>query len=494
MPSNKSCGCFWLQNLGLLLDAKLNQQTNVLYRYLRRWHKLIKNYEISVYDFINAISEVVDLASPKLNNHHIRVAYLAWNMAELMGLSEQEIQDIIIASMLHDIGAFSVYDRIQINNYHEDADLFERHAIYGSKLLSNFPPMSSASRLILYHHQAYDVNRCDIPLGSYIIHLADRVTVLLDDSSEVLGQLPEVVARIEGNAKAYHPDVLEAFYKLSGMMYVWVDFFSNALSCRMFNQVESHKKITGLNALRDFARIFARIIDFRSSFTATHSCGVAAVAKELAAIEGFSKSECALMEIAGYLHDLGKLAISNEILEKPGPLSDEERICISKHTYFTYAILSKIKGLEEIACWAAFHHERENGTGYPFRLQGDTLTKLARIMAVADIFTALTEDRPYRLGIDEEEALRILVAMARDEGVDKIVVQDVCLHFRRINEVRIKAQHQARYEYQEFFSPSTSERSEPAEQKVSLPPSSKPLLRDPLSFSLSGAGITFAAG
>ena len=168
---------------------------------------------------------------------------------------------------------------------------------------------------------------------------------------------------------------------------------------------------------------------------------------ELTKLSGFSDRECHMMEIAGFLHDLGKLAVSNEILEKNGALSDEEIHEMRKHTYYTYIILNKIKGLEHISTWAAYHHEKLNGNGYPFHVKGEDFSKLARIMAVADIFTAITEDRPYRAGMSEDEAVRVLNNMVENGSIDGTIVKLVQDNAAHINDVRAKAQQAALEEF-----------------------------------------------
>ena len=157
------------------------------------------------------------------------------------------------------------------------------------------------------------------------------------------------------------------------------------------------------------------------------------------------------MEIAGLLHDLGKLAVPNDILEKKGSLNGEEINFIRKHTYYTYTVLSRVGGLEHIAAWAAYHHERRDGNGYPFHVSDENFSKLARIMAVADIMTALTEDRPYRAGMTKKNAEKILLSMAENGGVDGSVVDLARAHFQRINKARVKAQRKAKEEYETFY-------------------------------------------
>ena len=125
------------------------------------------------------------------------------------------------------------------------------------------------------------------------------------------------------------------------------------------------------------------------------------------------------MEVAGNLHDLGKLAIPNSILDKPGGLTKEEMSVMKSHTYYTYLVINSIGGLNQIAEWAAYHHERLDGSGYPFHCTATELSTGARILMVTDIFTALAEDRPYRKGKTLSEVLRIMEFMVKDKHIDK---------------------------------------------------------------------------
>ncbi|MGC8574942.1 MAG: HD-GYP domain-containing protein [Caldisericum sp.] len=156
------------------------------------------------------------------------------------------------------------------------------------------------------------------------------------------------------------------------------------------------------------------------------------------------------MEIAGYLHDLGKLAVPKEILEKPDKLSTEEFNVVKSHTYYTYRILSCIPNFETINRWASFHHERLDGSGYPFRLSAFDLPLGSRIMAVADVFTALTEDRPYRAGMDVDKALKIIENMSQNNILDVYTVQLLKKNIAKVNEARIYSQTEALREYEKF--------------------------------------------
>jgi len=406
--------------------------------------------EFSIFDFALCMSEAIDLVFPSLNNHHKKVAYISYNIAKEMGLPDDDVKDTVLAALLHDLGAFTIEERTKkiAALFHDSS--FDLHSFMGYKLLESFEPLKNAAMIIKYHHAVYDEASDEIPVGSYIVHLADRVSILLDERKEILEQIPGIMEKIEKHRPILYPESLAALHRLRELEYFWIEACSFPINYTLPERMRFTKKIIDLKTLRKFAKVVAHIIDYRSRFTSTHSSGVAAVALELTIISGFSERECKMMEIAGFFHDLGKLAVANEILEKNGALTYEEVNEMRKHTYFTYVALNKIKGLEHISTWAAYHHEKLNGNGYPFHIKGADFSKLARIMAVADIFTAITEDRPYRLGMNSEEALKILTGMVENGGIDGGIVEIVKANFSRINDVRIKAQQDALEEYVSF--------------------------------------------
>jgi putative nucleotidyltransferase with HDIG domain len=141
---------------------------------------------------------------------------------------------------------------------------------------------------------------------------------------------------------------------------------------------------------------FAEIIDAKSPFTYRHSNGVAAAAIGISRQLGMSEQDTTFMRRAGLVHDLGKLSVSNSILEKPGALNDDEWSIIKKHPYYTFEILRRIPGFEQLSEVAGAHHEKLDGSGYYAHLSADQLNLAMRILTVADIFDALAAKRPYR--------------------------------------------------------------------------------------------------
>jgi len=154
---------------------------------------------------------------------------------------------------------------------------------------------------------------------------------------------------------------------------------------------------------------FADVVDTKSSFTYRHSMGVTNAAISIAHELGLSDDRVRIVNRAALLHDIGKLRVPNSILDKPGTLDVEEWRVVHDHPGLTRKILSHIGPFGELAMIAGAHHERLDGTGYPDRLTAEQLPIEARIIAVADVYGALTEDRPYRQGLSHEQAVEIML-------------------------------------------------------------------------------------
>jgi len=410
---------------------------------------LQREIEVPVFDLVISITNTMDLISPLLVNHHKQVAYLAWAIAEEMGLSWEEQKNIMLAGALHDIGGISVKERVDA--LHFEIDNTHLHAETGYNLLRVYEPFSEIAQIIRYHHIWWNKREDNVSLESHILHLADRVVICLNKDIHVLSQIDGIVAKVEKESgRMFMPWLVEAFKNLAAKEYIWFDLTSNYLVQVLREKINlEHLKI-GIEDLCILARIFSNIIDFRSPFTANHSGGVAATAESLAGLLGFSHREQRMMRIAGLLHDLGKLAIPPEILEKPGRLNKDEFNIIKAHTFYTYRILSNLKGFDTINKWSSFHHERLDGTGYPFHLKEEDLPVGSRVLAVADVFTAVTEDRPYRKGLVFGEVANILKKMAGQNILDKTIVNLLLDNYQDINTARIRAQKASSEEYRKI--------------------------------------------
>ncbi len=174
--------------------------------------------------------------------------------------------------------------------------------------------------------------------------------------------------------------------------------------------------------LKSLVQVFSHIVDAKSSFTKEHSDGVARLARFLGERLELSEESCEMLDLAGLLHDIGKLRVPDEILEKPGKLTPEEYEIIRRHSFDTYDILKNINGLEKVTEWASQHHEHIDGSGYPFQVKNGALSLEARIITVADIFQALAQNRPYRQALSTNAIMCILNQLAATRQIDAMVV------------------------------------------------------------------------
>src|SRR5215213_10530425 len=183
--------------------------------------------------------------------------------------------------------------------------------------------------------------------------------------------------------------------------------------------------------LERIATAFAGVVDAKSPWTYRHSDRASVIAAGVAAALGADASTLDDLRRAAMLHDIGKLSVSNRILDKPGPLTEAEFAKVREHPLVTAEILGRVPGLRHLAPLASTHHERLDGHGYPHGLTAADLDMPMRVLAVADVFEAVTSERPYRAAMSAEQALRILRAEVPDRLDAEVVAALTALVGRR---------------------------------------------------------------
>ena len=403
---------------------------------------------LDIYKLLISLTEITDLVSTSLVNHHKQVSYIAYNIGKTMGLKENDLSDLATAGALHDIGGLSLASRIETLDFEMSEP--EQHSLSGALLLSNFKPFSRIADLIRFHHVYWNNGVGELHNGqpvsdlSHILHLADRISVLINKKEDVLKQTQRVVTRINLNKeRMFVPEMVQAFEELAVKESFWLDV-TEPNHCHMFGSEELFGSTKMEESdLHDLTSLFCRIIDFRSKFTATHSSGTSAVAELLASKAGMAPEECNTVKIAGILHDIGKLIVPQETLEKETPLTKHDYEMIRRHPYYSKRILQTVQGFETICTWSAYHHERLDGSGYPFHVQENDLPFGARLLAVADTFTALTEVRPYRSSTSGRGTLKFLDNQVKEHKLDGDIVSLVSQNIEECNEIRKTAQKNA---------------------------------------------------
>jgi len=208
-------------------------------------------------------------------------------------------------------------------------------------------------------------------------------------------------------------------------------FFLPALAAqRLFGLYQEQRQLTDQlveantdleKANLSFATALVTTLDARDRYTAGHSAAVSIYAHDIAARMGLPSPEAKMAQLAGLVHDIGKIGLSAGVLEKPGALTLEERRDMQRHSEIGERILAKVDTYTEIASIVRHHHERVDGGGYPDGLTTDKIPLLARIIAVADAYNAMTSDRPYRDAMPSRVA-RMRLAQAVESQFDTAVV------------------------------------------------------------------------
>lgn len=402
---------------------------------------------VSLLDLVLMISEAVDLVSSEVADHHKRVSVVALALGREAGLDDSRLRELALAGALHDVGGLAVRDRLRFLEF--ETRNTEEHCRMGASLLETYPPFDRIARFVRHHHRRWDSGPDpSVPLESYILHLADRVAVLIRPGWDILGQADCILARIRSEREhMFAPEAVAALNAAAIRENFWFDAAEPHAERNLTEGLDWPCFAPDSEQLRELTLLFRRLIDFRSPFTATHSAGVARTAGQLAELAGYGREACDRMTLAGNLHDIGKLSVPPELLDKPGALTPSETNTLRSHAYQTHRILDHLPGLGDIRQWAGLHHEKLDGSGYPFHLKGDRIPNEARILAVADIFTALAEDRPYRPGLPGKRVQEILQGMADRGALDREVVHMAGRHAEAILEDQRIAHKTAVVEY-----------------------------------------------
>ncbi|MBK1812446.1 HD domain-containing protein [Clostridium sp. YIM B02505] len=395
-------------------------------------------------EFLTAVSFALDFIEMDLSgvtsNHGKRTAYISLKIAKELGLSFKELHDIVALGMLHDIGAVERGLVKKINtesNYSlKNAEDTVAHCSIGEDSISMYPFLTDVTNVIKYHHERYDgtgyfnIKGEDIPKMSQIISMADEIELNFDlrtSDFQIRKRIQDFIKSKENTH--YSAKLVEAFLRVSSHTSFWIDLKDNFIALALQKIQPKYSVDISFEQIRSITQVLSRIIDSKSQYTQRHSKELSEKVDLMAEFYDYSDEERFKLIIAADLHDLGKLAVPNDILDSTSSLSEEEFSVIKEHTYYTRVALEQITGFEDIAEWAANHHEKLNGLGYPFGKNHKQLDFNSRLMGCLDIYQALTEERPYRQSLSHAQAMDILNDMCKNGFIDSNICKDIDIVF-----------------------------------------------------------------
>lgn len=401
--------------------------------------------KLDLTDMFYALSFALDKVETELlgldTGHSRRVTCLGILMGKEAGFGEEELRDFAGCCILHD-NALTEFIHEELMSHEEvvqicelagmdEAKMHNRHCTIGERNIRLMPFRTDVNNIILYHHENADGSGAlkktasETTLKSQILHLADiidmkyRLNVMTEQE---FNELREWVKTQSG--KLFSEEAVELFLKavdFDNITYLQNKGVLEYLHDEMQTIICDYSD----QEIHNIADLFARIVDYKSEFTQSHSRGVADKAEFMANYYGFDKEKAIRYYFAGAMHDIGKLVVSNDILEKPGKLTADEFTEMKNHASATYYVLSQIKDIPDILEWASNHHEKLNGKGYPRGLPAEKLSFEDQLMACIDIYQALTEKRPYKDGMSHEKTISIMMEMAGNGELNEKIVHDI---------------------------------------------------------------------
>ena len=395
--------------------------------------------KINLQRTITSLTNALDFVGTDEFQHGKRVALMAAEIAAEMGWPPARCEKMLYAGMIHDCGVSRCREQRLVSETLE-WDGAQKHCLRGADFLAACAPLDQYARIVFWHHTRWaDLVREELDedtrLEANLIFLVDRADVLLAPyfvgatlKNEILWEYPQVVARIVAlSGSLFAPALVDAFCRASARESFWLAMDPAYIEDQIEDYLARGQSVELDTAdVLAVAVLFARTVDAKSTYTLEHSTRVARIARHLAAASGMRGEHLDQVEIAGLLHDIGKLRVPEDIIDKPGSLTREERAFVMRHSYDTGHILRKVFPGQPIADWASMHHENLLGTGYPFHRPGTEIPREARLVAVADIFQALSQARPYRGHMAKAEVMTRLDELAAQGRIDPEVV--ILLH------------------------------------------------------------------
>lgn len=453
--------------------------------------------QTSLSEILSAFSYALDLTEGQPAGHSIRACWMGTKLAQAIGLNDAALRDVYYAVLLKDLGCSVNAARVTemfVGNDRElkrdfkligpnpedfgefimtkvgvDADaatrdgavanllanagaimtdIIDTRCTRGADIARRLRFSDDVAQAIAHLDEHWDGSGLPQGIAGEDIHIGGRIAQLAQvaDVFYMTGGANAALAEIMRRSGTWlDPKLAATFMQLASSPVFWTALESETIAQDLFALEPATQRVdVDEDYLDDIADAFGQVIDAKSSFTSGHSERVGYYADAIAAFLDFDAANRRRLRRAAILHDVGKLGVSSAILEKPGKLDGEEWREMQSHADHTTHILSQIGVMHDMALIAGSHHERLDGKGYPLGLDARTISIESRIITVADIFDALTADRPYRAAMPVEQALHIMAGevgsaidpqcfyalqMALDKGLPEKALPRLSSHF-----------------------------------------------------------------
>ncbi len=367
---------------------------------------------------LEALVRGMGTAKGYLFDHAPRVAVVSHQLAVELDLTPRERGELFLAAVLSDLGMIGLVEDawenpVPILPPDQRSEVME-HPQRSAQAVTLIPYLDDVVPILRHHHEWWDgsgypagLRGEEIPVGARILRLADTVTALGEERPQRPPLSREEIRREveQGIGTEFNPHVASVYLGLldRGRMIHQDGKLFQRIQLESVNSVLP-ADVSPLSATV-LLEVLASLVDAKDPYTGGHSRRVAALSVEVAARLGLNERVQEQVRFAGYLHDLGKLAVPSRILRKPGSLENEERAQVRSHPGAGAELLEGIPSLRHLAAGCRHHHERWDGAGYPEGLSGERIPSVARILAVSDAYDAMTSRRAYRPALPHEQAM-----------------------------------------------------------------------------------------
>ncbi|MEQ9460476.1 MAG: HD domain-containing protein [Phycisphaeraceae bacterium] len=377
-----------------------------------------KQQDLKLSEIVSALSYALDITEGQPEGHAIRSCLIGMRLAEEINLSSDDRSALFYALLLKDLGCSSNAAKVcylfgaDEHNVKHDFKFINWQNIFNMLpyIMRNVAPKGTLhERLTRFLAVAVSGRKG-----------AKQLVKIRCERGAAIAQTAEVFATRYGLPAAleivrdrrgtwFDPQLVDAFRTIARDETFWTNTLSPGHRAYLPHFEPEDRLLHADDAMIDrIAQAFGQVIDAKSPWTACHSQGVSDVAVGIAQTLGLPEHDITRLRRAGLLHDIGKLGVSNAILDKPGKLTDYEFNALKAHPDHTFRILSRSVCFAPIVELAARHHEKLDGSGYHRGLQSHELSQTDCILAVADMYEALAAKRPYRKDLTDGEVFDIL--------------------------------------------------------------------------------------